>query len=125
MSSKNKKEKGHKSKLSDDLSQVSNINKNNLSENTKDDLEDFNKKRHRTKVSHHRTKSCSEIDQTKDGLNDKVKKVRFSNIDVIKVECWKKYNLKLTAEENFEELMNLSSGRKEKEKNISCTCIII
>ena len=38
MSSKNKKGKGHKSKLSDDLSQVSNINKNNLSENTKDDL---------------------------------------------------------------------------------------
>ncbi len=56
----------------------------------------------------------------------KGKKVNFSNkITIIKVECWKKYNLKLTAEENFEELMNLSSGRKEKEKNISCTCIII
>ena len=126
MSSKNKKGKGHKSKLSDDMTKELYNDKNNPSINTNNEVEDFNKKRHHTKVSRHKKKSSNEeIIQSKGNIDEKCKKVKFSGIDVIKVECWKKYNLKLTAEENFEELMNISSAKKEKEKNISCTCLII
>ena len=37
----------------------------------------------------------------------------------------KKLNLKLTAEENIDELIKLSEGKKERIKNVSCSCIII
>ena len=54
------------------------------------------------------------------------RKVKFGNIDIIDVECWKKINLKLTAEENFEELFKISDVQaKKRMKNIGCTCIII
>ena len=58
----------------------------------------------------------------------KTKKVKFDkNIVTIDVECWKKYNVILTAEEKTED-----NGKKEKSKNkrkdkkehISCVCIL-
>ncbi len=58
----------------------------------------------------------------------KTKKVKFDkNIVTIDVECWKKYNVELTAEEKIED-----NGKKEKSKNkrkdkkehISCVCIL-
>ena len=42
-----------------------------------------------------------------DDQNYKGKKVRFAKIDVIDVESWKKLNLKLTAEENLDELIKI------------------
>ena len=60
-----------------------------------------------------------------DDKNYKGKQVRFAKIDVIDVESWKKLNLKLTAEENLDELIKISEGKKERIKNVSCTCIII
>ena len=42
---------------------------------------------------------------------------------VINSENWKKYNLNITAEENLEELINVSNNKKGRQKNISCTCI--
>ena len=57
---------------------------------------------------------------------DNNRKVKFGNIDIIDVESWKKLNLKLTAEENMEELYKISEGTQNKRmKNIGCTCIII
>ena len=64
------------------------------------------------------------------------KKVKFNNdISIINVECWKQYNIILTAEENTECLDKdkTKEGKKEKNKkknnakkeHISCTCFII
>ena len=54
------------------------------------------------------------------------KKVKFGKIDIIEVECWKNLNLKLTSEENMDELYKISEGKENKRlKNIGCTCIII
>ena len=59
-------------------------------------------------------------------MEDKTKKVRFGNVQIIDVECWKEINLKLTAEENMEEIIKLTEGKGDKRtKNIGCTCIII
>ena len=136
MNGKVKKNKTHKSKLgsSDDLPKISNNyylkNNNNENNNSNFDNEELSdkmfssNKRTYTKVSkHNRVKSSKEIQHYKE--NEKIKRVKFSNIDVVDVESWKKYNLKLTAEENLEELLNISNGKKNKEKNISCTCEII
>ena len=42
--------------------------------------------------------------EEKDKINN-IKKVKFnSSVDVIKVECWKKYNLEQTADENLESI---------------------
>ena len=49
----------------------------------------------------------------------KRKKIKFSKIGVIKVESWKKYNLCLTDDENLEELLNVSKGRKKKLKMLA------
>ncbi len=54
----------------------------------------------------------------------KGKKVRFNKIEVINVESWKKINLKLTSEENIDELIKISEGKKGRIKNVSCTCAI-
>ena len=57
---------------------------------------------------------------------DNNRKVKFGKIDIIDVESWKKLNLKLTAEENMEELYKISEGTQNKRmKNIGCTCTII
>ena len=59
-------------------------------------------------------------------MEDKTKKVKFGNVQIIDVECWKEINLKLTAEENMEEIIKLTEGKGDKRtKNIGCTCIII
>ena len=54
------------------------------------------------------------------------RKVKFGNIDIIDVESWKAINLKLTSEENIEELFKISDGKENRRiKNIGCACIII
>ena len=129
MATKNKKSKGHRTKLSDDLSNISNTYINNFNENNYHpnyEDEELGRKRNFTKVSKkHRSTTTLEYVPNENTGNEKVKKVKFSKIDVIKVESWKKYNLTLTADENLEELLNVSKGRKEKDKNVSCTCTII
>ena len=89
--------------------------------------------------SHHRSSSCDAITTSKKvKINDKV--------DIIDVECWKKYNLEQTADENFEEFLKMEYENENKEENgnkndknnkknikrvkgrngnVSCTCIII
>jgi hypothetical protein len=54
------------------------------------------------------------------------RKVKFGNIDIIDVESWKAINLKLTSEENIEELFKISDGKENRRiKDIGCACIII
>ena len=77
------------------------------------------------------------INEINDNNNNKIekkvkKRVKFaSKVTTIKVECWKKYNLEQTADENINELLKISkTDTKEKGKkggrdqNITCTCII-
>ena len=59
------------------------------------------------------------------------KRVKFaSKVTTIKVECWKKYNLEQTADENINELLKISNsdsknkGKRSGRDNITCTCII-
>ena len=69
-----------------------------------------------TKVSH-KSKDNKLESKIIEDQNIKGKKVKFSKIDVIDVECWKQLNLKMTAEENLEELMKLTEGQKGRVKN--------
>ena len=65
----------------------------------------------------------------------KKKRVKFSGeIIFIDVECWKKYNMELTADENFNineeennenEKNNNDNKNNKKKENIFCTCNII
>ena len=80
------------------------------------------RKRYHTKVSHNKENNLSNL--LLEAKNEKGKKVKFTKIDVIDVESWKKLNLKMTAEENLDELLKLTEGRKERKKNVNC-CIII
>ena len=82
--------------------------------------------------------------------NKPTKHVKFlDKIDIVKIECWKKYNLEQTADENLDELFedndnkdknnslnkknenrnnnnnNSTKNKKAKSSNITCTCIII
>ena len=83
------------------------------------------RKRKHTKVSHKSKENKFKNEIIDDDQDGNGRKVKFGKIDVIDVESWKKLNLKLTAEENIDELIKLSEGKKERIKNVSCSCIII
>ena len=129
MSSKNKKS-NHKKK-NEDLSDKkeekkvgfkdSDINDNSKTESDNSQKKSDLRKRKHTKVSH----KSKENKPKNEIIDDPGRKVKFGKIDVIDVESWKKLNLKLTAEENLDELIKLSEGKKERIKNVSCSCIII
>lgn len=78
-----------------------------------------------------RKKKIRKIKQKKKKINEigdvnLRRKVKFGNIDIIDVESWKAINLKLTSEENIEELFKISDGKENRRiKNIGCACIII
>ena len=130
----NGKTKKNKSKLrsSDDLTEIKLDKKvgfkdNNIIDDTKitKDLKiPTTRKRHHTKVSRKSKNNNSNL-EILDPQIEKGRKVKFGKIKIIDVESWKEINLKLTAEENFDELMKLSQGKKGKIKNVNCTCIII
>ena len=92
-------------------------------ENIQNKIESTRKRKH-TKVSKKSKENNINNNVIEDTLSEKQKKVKFSKIDIIDVESWKKLNLKLTAEENLDELLKLTEGKKGKDKNISCNCII-
>ena len=133
-SGKTKKSKQHKSKFSDDLSAIEN-DKNIIDKDDYNDENDNNKNDHKrthsstrkrmrnhTKISHNKSNNSTNlVEQGKDEIS---KKVKFNKIDIIDVESWKELNLKMTAEENLDELLKLTEGRKERKKTVSC-CIII
>ena len=132
MNGKNKKSK-HRSHGSDDLSNIKAGKKVafGIPEEKEDERtislgssRDFipTRKRNHTKVKrnkHHKEKEL----YTEDLENGR--KIKFGTIDIIDVECWKQLNLKMTAEENLDELLKISEGKKERTKNVSCNCTII
>ena len=133
MNKKNKKNK-HKINQNEDLSEekhdkkvlfkdCENINDDN-SKKEKDKITGNIRKRKHTKVSH-KSKDNKLESKIIEDQNIKGKKVKFSKIDVIDVECWKQLNLKMTAEENLEELMKLTEGQKGRVKNVGCNCLIL
>ena len=101
----------------------------------KDDKNEIKKKK--TKSGRNPTKYKPKKESTKsvDDSSSNSRKVKFNDdVHVINVECWKKYNLEQTADENFEALFNEekddkdtnNKNKKNKDKqNISCTCNII
>ena len=129
------KKKQNKNKSNDDFLKVktdkkvsfSNNDINNSSrtdnENIQNKIESTRKRKH-TKVSKKSKENNINNNVIEDTLSEKQKKVKFTKIDIIDVESWKKLNLKLTAEENLDELLKLTEGKKGKDKNISCNCII-
>ena len=131
----NLKKKKNKNKSNDDLLKVKTDKKvsfknndlNNSSrtdnENIQNKIESTRKRKH-TKVSKKSKENNINNNVIEDTLSEKQKKVKFTKIDIIDVESWKKLNLKLTAEENLDELLKLTEGKKGKDKNISCNCII-
>ena len=133
MNGKGKKSK-HRKKLSDDLPDMKDIKKplfkdDDVDNNNRSDSENrknirSSRRRKHTKI--YRKSQDNDLNNIiLDDQNYKGKKVRFAKIDVIDVESWKNLNLKLTAEENLDELIKISEGKKERIKNVSCTCIII
>ena len=117
-----------------ELSKESKSDKNEIVQNTNNDktnpegksfgkFSDLAKRRKFTKISNN-----LRISSSKNIINNntnKGRKVKFSSVDIIKVESWKKINLKLTSNENMDELMKIANGNKDRMKNISCICIII
>ena len=132
MNGKIKKSK-HKSHGSDDLSSIKSEKKvafgipeekNDERTSSIGSSRDFvqTRKRNHTKVK--RNKHHKEKDEYSEDMQ-KGRKIKFGTIDIIDVECWKQLNLKMTAEENLDELLKISEGKKGRMKNVSCNCIII
>ena len=131
----NGKTKKNKSKLrsSDDLTEIK-INKkvefkdDNFIEDTKNTNDSkkapSTRKRNHTKVSR-KSKSNNSNFGILDSQIEKGRKVKFGKIQIIDIESWKEFNLKLTAEENYEELLKISQGKKGRIKNVNCSCILI
>ena len=82
------------------------------------------RRRRHTKVSKNPKNNLVNNLILKNESEDKNRKVKFGKIDIIDVVSWKKINLKLTAEENFDELLKLQKHSKKRIKNVTC-CIII
>ena len=129
MNDKSKKKKGHRSNNRDDLSQTSKGKIDNEPYLEEEEFEGhienkrtYTKSAKYNKVKSSKVRSSSDLPQIKE--NGKQKRVKFADVDIINIENWKKYNLNLTAEENLEELINASSNKKGRQKNISCTCNI-
>ena len=128
MNDKKKKTK-QKSKSNNDLTEVKGLF------NPKDDIDNDisdNDSQNKRSDSTRRRKHTKITNKKKDNSTNEIisddhkgKKVKFNKIEVVDVESWKVLNLKLTAEENLDELLKLSNGKKERVKNVSCTCVII
>ena len=134
MNDKNKKYK-RKKRLSVDLSDIQenkkkrnkndkDINKYRTGSMPKDEEIRSSWRRRTTKISHKNKDYNFNNIVLEDEQDCKGKKVRFGKIEVINVESWKKINLKLTSEENIDELIKISEGKKGRIKNVSCTCAI-
>ena len=135
----NVKDKKTKNALSsnDNLIQIKSDKKvsfNNVDNNPNELCVDFenkpatSRKRKNTKISRKKKEKGNNIlnfNLDDDSISEKGKKVKFKKIDIIDVESWKKLNLKLTAEENLDELLKITKGEKGKNKNVSCNCIIL
>ena len=126
-SKKKNKKKGEEFTQKKDVIKDSDDNSDDLTSSSNNNIEqNYQRIRKHTKfVKKKKDKGIKEEIKKEEEKNDG-KKVKFDKIDIIEVECWKELNLKLTAEENMDELMKITGGKDGKRtKNIGCTCLII
>ena len=132
MNNENKKKRKKQNKL-ENIQEQKNIlkesydNSEDLTNGSIVNIEENNKiKRNNTKYVKTNKNKAKKKESKNEKVEDKTKKVKFGKVQFIDVECWKELNLKLTAEENIEEIIKLTEGKGDKRaKNIGCTCIII
>ena len=118
---------------------MKNSEKNQSSSNLIDLTQDFlNGNTYESLISSERNNNISSINDTN---IKKAKKVKFSEkVVYIDVECWKKYNVELTADENFDDINEeeINDNQKKddnknnnnnkiikRKENIVCTCNVI
>ena len=111
------------------LKESSDISDNltNCSNNNSDEQEENNRiKRSHTKFVKKKKEKAQKNDEKVYEVQNKNKRVKFGKLHIIDVECWKDINLKLTSEENMEEIFKIAQGKGNKRvKNINCTCLVI
>ena len=105
----------------------------NIIKNIKENEDNNNFKIKKSKTVKNKQKKGNKANVKVDNTNSK--KVKFNNnIEFINIECWKKYNLEQTADENLEALFIDYEDKENKDdkkinkkgrNNISCTCNII
>ncbi len=122
-------------------------NKNILDKNLPENEEDNTKKIRKSKTLRNSTKTKlkKSIKKSRKEVIERTRKVKFiDEAVIIDVECWKRYNLEQTADENFdaffmdfdkEDKDNSNKGNrnntngnkklKDRKDNVSCTCNII
>ena len=107
--------------------------KNNINENLQKNYNDSN-----TKLKSKNSKTLMSTYNSKK-ISKKVKII--DNVEIIDVECWKKYNLEQTVDDNIEDYLeeierneelnnkkpknNNNKRTKSKTENVTCTCILI
>ena len=118
---------------------MKNSEKNLSSSNLIDITQDFlNPSTYESLISSERNNNISTINNKN---IKKTKKVKFSEqVIYIDVECWKKYNVELTADENFDDINDdeINDNQKKddnrnnnnnkitkRKENIICTCNVI
>ena len=95
-----------------------------------DDNEEYNRKSARVPKNNVNKNFYDEKMSERSDQRKNKKRVKFAaKVTTIKVECWKKYNLEQTADENIDELMRISNPsdkgpRTNRDPNVKCTCEI-
>ena len=116
-----------------DIKQQNKNRKNNKNENLQKNYND-----NKFKLKNKNTKTLMSAFNSK--KNSKKVKI-IDNIEIINVECWKKYNMEQTVDDNIEDYLeeierneelnnkkpkNINNKRsKSKTENVTCTCVLI
>ena len=116
-----------------DIKQQNKNRKNNKNENLQKNYND-----NKFKLKNKNTKTLmSDFNSKKNSKKVKI----IDNIEIIIVECWKKYNMEQTVDDNIEDYLeeierneelnnkkpkNINNKRsKSKTENVTCTCVLI
>ena len=116
-----------------DIKQQNKNRKNNKNENLQKNYND-----NKFKLKNKNTKTLmSDFNSKKNSKKVKI----IDNIEIINVECWKKYNMEQTVDDNIEDYLeeierneelnnkkpkNINNKRsKSKTENVTCTCVLI
>jgi len=116
------------------------INKKELNKNWKNNNNENLQKNFNDNNSMLKNKNVKTLMKTYNSKKNSKKVKIIDNIEIIDVECWKKYNLEQTSDENIEDYLeeierneelnkktknNNNRRTKSKTENVTCTCILI
>ena len=116
------------------------INKKELNKNWKNNNNKNLQKNFNDNNSMLKNKNVKTLMKTYNSKKNSKKVKIIDNIEIIDVECWKKYNLEQTSDENIEDYLeeierneelnkktknNNNRRTKSKTENVTCTCILI